>query len=140
MATVASCGVASGDVIWDRSAERGCTLPCRCVTAVASRIRGRQGVVVVGMALIASCARQVVSGQRPARHVVIELAVGPFRDWMARRTHSRAIREPCCYVVRHRTAERRGTDPRRRVAVHTVGGAQSVIVIGMACGAGRRRG
>lgn len=68
---------------------------------------------------------------------MIKLAIRPLRDGMAGRAHSRGIREPCHHVVGYGPAKRGSAVPGGRVATHTVGRAQGVVVIGMAGGAGR---
>lgn len=56
---------------------------------------------------------------------------------MAGRAHCRGIREPRQHVVGYGAAKRGGAVPGGRVAGHTIGGAQGVVVIGMAGSAGR---
>ena len=68
---------------------------------------------------------------------MIKLAIRPPRDGMAGRAHSRGIREPRHHVVGYGAAKRGSAVPGGRVATHTVGRAQGVVVIGMAGGAGR---
>lgn len=68
---------------------------------------------------------------------MIKFAIRPLRDRVAGRAHSRGIREPCHHVVRYGPAKRGSAVPGGRVAAHTVGGAQGVVVTGMAGSAGR---
>ena len=68
---------------------------------------------------------------------MIKFAIRPLRDRVAGRAHSRGIREPCHHVVRYGSAKRGSAVPGGRVAAHTVGGAQGIVVIGMA-GCARR--
>ena len=68
---------------------------------------------------------------------MIKFAIRPLRDRVAGRAHSSGIREPCHHVVRYGAAKRGSAVPRGRMAAHTVGRAQGVVIIGMARSAGR---
>ena len=77
-------------MVWHIPAEGGRTVPGRLVATVAIRVRGREIIVVVDVAVRAgvrfACRRHLVrTRQRPAGRAVIEDGSGPRDRVVARR-------------------------------------------------------
>jgi hypothetical protein len=71
---------------------------------------------------------------------VVELAVGPLGDRMARRASRCCRGETGRNVIWHTSAEGRRAVPCRQVAAHAVRGVQRVVIVDVTGRAGRRRG
>ena len=80
MAGVAGGGIARGNVIGDAATERLRAGPGRLMAPVASRVRGREGVIVVDVACRAwgFAGVGVCACERPAGGGVVELSVSPI--------------------------------------------------------------
>jgi len=124
---VAGGRVARGDVVGDGAAQRDRALPGREVATVTIRVRSREGVIVIDVALPASRAGQVIAGQRPARGAVIELCVGPQKRVVAGR--AKRCWETGLDVIRHVSAKRRSALPGGDVAAVAVRIRRGKIVI-----------
>ena len=103
-------------------------LPSRQVTLRIPTIRRRDGkaVVVVDVARRAGWHLPTVGHervrirQRETECGMVEFAVGPFCDWVARRAGGRRGRKPGRDVVGNASAEGRRTVPSCQVAAHAV--------------------
>ena len=71
---------------------------------------------------------------------MVELAVGPLRDGMARRAGGSCGGETGGDVIWHASAKGRRAVPCRQVAAHAVRGVQRVVIVDVTGRAGRRRG
>jgi hypothetical protein len=122
-----------------------CRLPGRQVAPRVSAVRRRniQTVVAVDVAggtagHLASVGYQRVGiRQRKTESVVVELAVCPLRDGMARRASRSCRGKPGGDVIWHASAKGWRAVPCRQVAAHAVRGVQRVIVVDVAGRAGR---
>lgn len=132
---VASCArswVAGGDVIGNIAAECCRALPGGNVAPVAIRIRGGEVVIAIDMALRASRAGQVESGEGPAGGAVIEFSVSPFGDGMTRGA-SRCGRGKTRFdVVGDIATVARRAIPSGEVAAHAIVGIQRVVIADVA--------
>jgi len=115
-------------------------LPGRQMAAGISAVRRRDGqrVIIVDVAQSAGHVR-VAIGQQESGRAVIENSGRPSRNRVARGAGRSRNRESGGHVIRHVSAHRRAGGERRRVAAVAIRRSQSVIVIDMARGAGRRR-
>ncbi len=78
-----------------------------------------QRVVAVDVALVA-LHRCVLVRERKAGGAVVEFAIGPGRDWVARRAGSSRGWKACSDVIRNVATNRGCALPSRRVAAHAI--------------------
>ena len=127
------------NVIRHISTKRRCALPSSRVAAVAI---GRQisGIVVIHVARRTGrlCWIRMCSGQGKSSGAVIELAGGPCRNRMARRTHGSGVGKTGRNMIWNRTAECSRAIPCCSMATHAVCRVQRIVIVDMAGSAGSR--
>ena len=127
VAGVAGRRIAGSDVVRDGAAERLRAVPIGLMAGIASRVGGRQRVVVAYVAQGATRCKMRAC-KRPAGRGMIKGPVCPCGCVVAGRALRRRVGQGD--VVRYRTAERLRAVPIRRVAAVAVGvGACEVVVV-----------
>lgn len=136
VASRASRGETSSNVIWNVAAQGDGALPGRLVATVAI---GREIARIVAVDVARRAGRcDVRAGKSKTRRRVIELSCRPSRDRMARRAHGGGARKTSCNMVGDGATDRGCAVPRSGMAAHAISRAECVVVADVARGTGSR--